>query len=353
MANTLPKSRRSGLKKIQIFLGHNSQRIAIFSGVFLLLFLGGMRFNPFGALIISLVDTLFIILLASYFDWLFSKKTFKFKTVDIIGIVFLLYAAIHLLFLIEYFIWERLFFGEIHPKRFPYVMFKDVMIILSTIIASLINYSNRQRKQAENLNFEKQAMELRFLKSQINPHFVFNVLNNIYALTYTKNDQAPDAILRLADMLRYVTDECQADTIPVEKELKYIENFIDLYVIRLGHSDNITFELDIDDYSVRIPPMIIQPIIENSFKHSDIDTNKNAKIFFSLKIKKNHLIFDTYNTKRTLNTINKPTRKGVGIANVEQRLKLYYKKGVELAINNEDEIYSLKMCIDLSKMNIN
>lgn len=340
-------------KKIQAFVNQHYQRIAAYFAAFLLLFLGGMRFNPLSSLVISLIDTLWIVLLTSLFNWLFSKKSFKFRVLNILGIAFILFLSIHILFSIDYFIWDAIFFND-HERRLPYAMFKDIFIALGAFIAALITYSNTQRKKAEKLAFEKQAMELRFLKSQINPHFVFNVLNNIYTLAYTKNDQAPEAILKLADMLRYVTDECQADTISIEKEIKYIENFIDLHILRMGHSHHLTFEYDIDDYSVRIPPMILQPIIENSFKYSDIDTNKEGKIFFSLKIKKNQMTFETYNTKKQLlSSAVKPVRQGVGLANVKQRLMLYFKKGYSIFIEDEPHFYRLKMEINLSLMNTN
>lgn len=334
-------------KKFKIFVSQHYQKIAVYLAAFLLLFLGGLRFNPLSALFISLVDTLCLILLSSVFNWLFSKKSFKFRLANVLAIILILFVSIQLLFLIEYFIWDRLFFYD-HTLRVPYAMFKDIFIVLGAFIASLITYSNKQRKQAEKLDFEKQALELRFLKSQINPHFVFNVLNNIYTLVYTKSDQAPEAVLKLADMLRYVTDEFQVDTIPIEKELKYIENYIDLQIMRIGHHDNLTIEYDIDDYGVRIPPMILQPVIENSFKYSDIDTNKNGQIFFSLKIKNSHLTFTAFNTKKNIIASNKELRKGVGISNIEQRLKLYYKKGYSILIENEKDSYKIQININLS-----
>jgi Putative regulator of cell autolysis len=342
-------------RKTRIFVSKNYLRLIIYAASFLLLFAGGMRFNPISALVISAIDTVWIICLVSFFDWMFSRRSFKFKPLTILAIAVIIFMAANALFIIEYWVWDKTFSTDFltnYDRKLMHVMFKDFTISLTAFISSLISYSNEQRSRAEKLIFEKQDMEIRFLRSQIHPHFLFNVLNNIYTLAYTKNDQAPEAILKLADMLRYVTDEFQSDTIPIEKEIRYIENFIDLQVMWLGHSDNIVFEFEIDDYSARIPPMIIQPIIENSFKYSDIDTNKESKIFFNLSLKGKHLTFTTYNTKKAALQTNKPQRKGIGISNVEQRLRLYYKKGFSLVIENEEKLYSLKMTIDLSKMNI-
>lgn len=325
-----------------------SQKGVVFFGAFLLLFLGGLRFNPLSALVISLVDILWIILMVAFFNWLIDRQSFKFKTLNVILIIILLFVLIHVLFLIEYHIWDKLFFTN-SAKRLPYAMFKNVMIVFGSFISTLFNYSNKQRKKAEKLAYEKQTMELQFLKSQIKPHSMFNMLNNIYTLAYTKSDQAPEAILKLADMLRYTTDECQADNISIEKELKYIENYIDLYIMRFGHTDYLTFEYDIDDYSARIPPLLLQPIIENSFKYSDIDSNKGAKIFYSLQIKNNHLIFQTYNTKKSAHSSGNPNRKGVGISNIEHRLQLYFKNDYLLNIEDGNDIYRLRMEFDLPK----
>lgn len=344
------RNKEKSKSKVAIFWSKHLQKIVGYFAAFLLLFLGGLRFNPLSALVISLVDTLWIILLIAFFNWFIDKRSFKFKLSSVIFIIILLYVTIHILFMIEYHIWDRIFFIN-YPKRLPYAMFKNVMIVFGSFIASLLNYSNNQRKKAEKLAYEKQAMELRFLKSQIKPHSIFNMLNNIYTLAYTKSDQAPEAILRLADMLRYVTDECQVDSIPIEKELKYIENYIDLYIMRLGHSDYLTFEYDIDDYSVKIPPMLLQPIIENSFKYSDFDSNQNAKIFFSLQIKNNHLTFYTYNTKKTIVSASTTERQGVGLSNIEQRLQLYFQKDYFLLIEEEKNLYKLRMEFDIKKPN--
>lgn len=119
--------------------------------------------------------------------------------------------------------------------------------------------------------------------------------------------------------------------------------------MKTGDPKAITFEYEIDDYNVRIPPMILQPIVENSFKYSDIDTNPEAKIHFKIKVKGKEFSFEAYNTKKKM--LNPPNveRTGIGLANVEQRLKLYFKKGYKVAIEETDNSYYVKMELDLSK----
>ncbi|MDR2979651.1 MAG: histidine kinase [Bacteroidales bacterium] len=326
----------------------NHQKIAVFMAAFLLLFIGEARFNVTGALVLSLFDILWIFLISTVFEKLLNHSGFRFHGLNILVFCLMLFAFVHTLFLIERFVWEPLFF-KADSKRLPFVFSKDSLIVLGSFIGALVGYSNKQRNEAERLNFEKQDMELRFLKSQISPHFVFNVLNNIYTLAYTKNDQAPDAILKLAEMLRYVTDECQTDTIQLERELKYLENFIDLQILKIGETHAITLEYEIDDYNVRIPPMILQPIVENSFKYSDIETSPDVRIDFKIKIKGNDFSFEAFNTKKRILQSPASERAGVGLANVEQRLRLHFKKNYKLKIDESENSYYVKLEIDLLK----
>jgi sensor histidine kinase YesM len=352
------KNKNCKLKKLQYYILNHQQQNAVYLAVFILFFIGSIRFNPIAAFFISLLDVLFIACFVDVFKRIFDKNGFKFKTTTYLWIIFLLFIFAHILTVIEFAFWKYLFYKDImkwYPsikRLLPHLMFKDTFVVLGSFIASLINYSNKQRKEAELLSYEKQLMELRFLKSQIKPHFVFNVLNNIYTLAYTKSDQAPEAILKLAEMLRYVTDECQSDTISIEKELKYIDNYVDLILMKTGTRDGITFEYDIDDYSVRIPPMLLQPAIENSFKHSNFDTSKDAVICFKLKIKNKILTFTAYNTKKQDAVFPVSERKGVGLSNIEQRLELYFQKEYILQIEDTGNAYTLTMEIDLTKMNI-
>lgn len=346
------------MRRLRNNMLNHHQHHAVYLAIFILFFIGGIRFNPVVALVISLIDVLFIAFFVKVFKHIFDKNGFKFKWSTSLWIIFLLLLFANILTVVEFSAWKYFFYEDIMKwfpnirRWLPHVITKEIFIVLGSFIASLIDYSNKQRKKAELLSYEKQAMELRFLKSQINPHFIFNVLNNIYTLAYTKNEQAPEAILKLAEMLRYVTDECQSDTILIDKELKYINNYVNLILMKTGNHEGVTFEYDIDDYSVRIPPMLLQPAIENSFKHSDFDTNKESKICFTLKIKNKILTFTAHNTKKQDVVFPVSERKGVGLANIEQRLELYFQKEYILQSEDRDNTYTMTMEIDLTKMNI-
>jgi len=328
-------------------------RIFIYVMIFLLLFFGGLRFNPLGSLAISLGDTFFIAIFFSLFYRMLNNQnafSAKFRVLTAIEMFLFLLLGILILILMDYAI-VHLFFnepysGKVHSMIHP--IFKNTFLVMGAAIGSLIHYSNEQYREAERLSVEKKEMEITLLRSQINPHFVFNALNNIYSLIYVKNEYASDAILKLADMFRYITDECQSDTVSIEKELNYIQNYLDFQEIRLGKLTKLKCEYDIDNYTVGIPPMILQPFIENCFNHGDIQNNPNGYINLKLTIKNNHFNFMLENSKSERlpgHIIN--DRVGVGINNVKQRLKLKYKRKFSLDIKDLPLQYIVNMNIDL------
>jgi sensor histidine kinase YesM len=327
--------------------------ILVYFGVFIFFFIGGIRFNPMAAFIISLLDTTAVILFVSFFKYMLNVNRLRHRLLGyVITSVFVVISVI-ILFLLEIEIRDY-FFDDRVPNMFRHaIIAKDIFLASSSLIAAFFSFADIQRKKVETLIYEKQAMELRFLKSQIKPHFIFNVLNNIYTLAYTKDDRASEAILKLADMLRYVTDECQSDTITVEKEIKYLDYYIDLHLLKTGHSEQITIEYDIDDYSVRIPPMLLQPIIENCFKHGGSDTNSKSVLFFNLTIKNQQLTFYAYNTKKKRVNKSAEDRTGVGISNIDHRLQFYFKKNYTLEIEENEDEYKLTMKFDINKMELN
>ncbi len=147
-----------------------------------------------------------------------------------------------------------------------------------TVIFYFQRKENEEKIIADQLKSEKLDMELRYLKSQINPHFLFNALNNIYSMVYTHDDNAADGVLKLSEMLRYVLVDCQAEMIPLSKEIKYVENFIDFQMMRMGGYRDVHFEKDVEKEDFMIAPMLLQPIIENCFKYSRLETHPEGSV---------------------------------------------------------------------------
>jgi sensor histidine kinase YesM len=333
----------------QFFKKH--QRVLIFILVFLLLFIGGVRHNPFHSFIISFLNSVWLFVCYIFFTEIL-KLRFKSKKLNIVQLIFyflLIFILVYKYTKFELFVYENILKYKPEQKLYwVFPMIKNIIFIFGTFITSLIVYTNKQQKKAEKLIAENQNMELKLLRAQINPHFLFNALNNIYSLIYTKNEKAGDAVLYVSDLLRYVIDDANSEKVPISKELKYIDNFISLWKIRINKSINITFEHDIDDYKIQIPPMILQPIIENCFIYSDIESNVDGFIHIQLKVKDKKLLLITENTTSDKKESKEKKMSGIGLSNVEQRLFLFYgEHNYKMEINENDSIFSLNLSITL------
>ncbi len=221
---------------------------------------------------------------------------------------------------------------------------------LAATLTIIIYYQNQAKKDEmanEELKSEKLDMELRYLKSQINPHFLFNALNNIYSLVYTKDDKAADSVLKLSQMLRYVLVECQAVVIPLHKEVNYIANYIDFQIMTIGGSRDVKLEKDIECSDYLIAPMILQPIVENCFKYSRLDVNTDGFVHFKIIQKDGTFFFSASNSvNRTDVVIMQKKKSGIGLINVQKRLMLHYGKNYQFNINQTTDSYTVTVSID-------
>ena len=221
----------------------------------------------------------------------------------------------------------------VNDAKFFFLPFM-IRLVLCIATVAITVISTLQVKEKENqrirneLRSEKLDMELRFLKSQITPHFLFNALNNIYSLVYIHDEKAPQSVLKLSEMLRYVMVDCQVDMISIEKELKYIESYIDFQQMSMECKSNVIFERNIKDNNFKIPPMIIQPLVENSFKHSRLANDPSGFVHFYMLQENNNLIFIARNSVKGMSSSlmdpNKKNHVGIGLSNVKKRLELYY-----------------------------
>ena len=242
---------------------------------------------------------------------------------------------------------------EFFPFIFLAYMVRFVWFI-STYAIVLIFYfqrkENEEKSLAEQLKSEKLDMELRYLKSQINPHFLFNALNNIYSMVYTHDDNAADGVLKLSEMLRYVLVDCQAEMIPLRKEINYIENFIDFQMMRMGGHRDVRLEKDVEKEDFMIAQMILQPAIENCFKYSRLETHPEGFVYVSIRQSGNSFSFEAENSIAQ-NTLPASTsglgekKSGIGMLNVQQRLMLHYGENYVFDIQADNETYKLKIML--------
>jgi two-component system, LytTR family, sensor kinase len=207
--------------------------------------------------------------------------------------------------------------------------------------------------QNEKRELERRSMqsELRFLKSQINPHFLFNTLNNLYALTLKKSDQAPDIVLKLSDMMRYMLYECNEKFVLLEKEIFYLQNYIELERLRLDRSVNIVLKLEGETGKHLIAPLILIPFVENAFKHGlKSSFHENAYFYCNLSINNNQLKFVVINSKPIHHTNEKDRFGGIGLVNVQRRLNILYPNKYDLKIKNTKEEYQVYLDLELNDL---
>lgn len=227
-----------------------------------------------------------------------------------------------------------------------------IFFICAFFLDFMLYYSHKKKKEdaiKNELEKERNEMELRFLRSQINPHFLFNSLNNIYSMVYMNDKNAPDSILILSEMLRYVTDESKQSYILLRDEIKYIENYIKFQRFSYENSLNLKFEKEIESELVYISPMLLEPFVENSFKYSGLGNVKESFLNIYLKTEGSKLYFSTSNSKGIKEKKGKTEREGVGIKNVEKRLQLLYPTTHKLEIEDTEDTFTIKLELQIEK----
>jgi two-component system LytT family sensor kinase len=197
-----------------------------------------------------------------------------------------------------------------------------------------------QQQQEENLR-----TELSFLRSQISPHFLFNVLNNMLALSRIKSDELEPTIFRLSALMRYMLYEADEDKVPLHKEIGYLHNYIDLQKQRMGSKVTLDIALETEEESATIAPMLLIPFIENAFKHG-VTARQQATIVIHLTVKDNILNLFVSNFRQQNPDIKDKTS-GIGLANVKRRLNLLYPGRHQLAISEDPEQFCVQLQLNL------
>jgi LytS/YehU family sensor histidine kinase len=196
------------------------------------------------------------------------------------------------------------------------------------------------------LRIEKQGAELNYLKSQTNPHFLFNTLNNIYSLARDKSDLAPESILRLSKILRFMLYETSGPYIAVEQELKIITDYIELEKLRYDESLRINFNHDIEDMKQAIPPLLLIPLVENAFKHGVSETRGNPFIDIHLSVNKRQLTFTVKNSAEA-SAEGLIVKENIGLSNLRRQLQLLYTD-YKLAVQQGESIFTTTLKINLA-----
>ncbi len=218
----------------------------------------------------------------------------------------------------------------------------------SSIVKIVADWARQLREQQELENRTMQS-ELRFLKTQINPHFLFNTLNNLYALTLKKSDDAPEIVIKLSEMMRYMLYDCNEKQVPLSKEIAYIHNYLNLERLRQSRHADIRFEVEGTVSDQQIAPLIFIPFLENSFKHGLINSIEKSYVYIRLQIDGSRISFYIENSKPETRPIQTRSKSGgIGLVNVRRRLQLLYSHKHELIIKDQPHTYSVLLKIDLS-----
>ncbi|MGK4566514.1 sensor histidine kinase [Flavobacterium sp. 3HN19-14] len=228
--------------------------------------------------------------------------------------------------------------GTILPQK-PTQYQHTLLIYMVGIITSLFLASTRRLQKAET---EKTEAELSFLKAQINPHFLFNTLNSIYSLAIAKDDRAADSIIQLSELMRYILDNANNDSIGLDREINYINNYILLQRSRLGDTAKIDYAVEGNIYGKRITPLILISFIENAFKHG-VNPEENSEIDIQIIIEENKLVLFVHNNKvHTVQSVS-----GIGMKNTLERLEHLYEEHHKIEIIQNEAMYSIKLTMEL------
>jgi sensor histidine kinase YesM len=215
--------------------------------------------------------------------------------------------------------------------------------VFGSFFRVIINWFSAMNQKAE-LDKQKLGIELDLLKSKLNPHFLFNTLNNIDSLIHQNPVEASAALIKLSEMMRYLTYEISSDTVELRKEVEYITNFIELYRIRIKAPEDIRFEVK-GDLSVMISPALFVPLIENAFKFA-IFRNSKPSVDILLSSDSGIVVLDISNSYEIISKSTQASRSGYGIINLKKRLDIIYPDKHQLFIEPGESKYNVKLTID-------
>ncbi len=246
---------------------------------------------------------------------------------------------------IDWSFWK--YFGQLPEKDLVFEWFwvwnhlRMVVItgIYSILIRYMINAFEAQKIRDELIN-QRQASELALLKLQVNPHFLFNTLNNIYSLVYQRSDEAPEAVMKFSSIMRYVLYETNAEKVLLDREIEYLKSYIELQKLRIRQADFVSLEIEGETGEITVAPMMLIPFVENAFKHGS--KNHQPGIIIRLVAEKQMIRFSVANYIKKNQLQHEKEDSGLGLANIRRRLELIYPGKHNLKIiQNDDQFQAI------------
>jgi sensor histidine kinase YesM len=295
----------------------------------------------------------FYLLLVNYlfFEYIIPKLSRK----RIIGSLLLIIVSF-LSYSFGVYVWRQIGIG-IHIYT-PYITYSKIehaiadqfgagifSLFFFGIIRHIYNYLTL-KKSAQQLRIAKQEAELNYLRSQTNPHFLFNTLNNIYSLARDKSDQAPESILKLSKILRFMLYETSGAFIAIEQEIKIITDYITLEQLRYDETLRINFNHNIEDMKQAIPPLLLIPLVENAFKHGASETRNQPFVDIHISVSQRQLTFVVKNSKDSLYG-DEQVKENIGLSNLRRQLQLLYTD-FSLILENAGSLFTATLKINLA-----
>lgn len=255
----------------------------------------------------------------------------------------------------------------VYPKYAPRILEAKPLFSLTFILVHISNLLHsasllsayviaqrafRFQQTSQTLEKEKLAAELNFLRSQVHPHFLFNTLNNLYALTLKNAKETPTVVLKLSELLHYMLYESSMPFVPLDKELQSIRNYLALEQLRYGKSLEVIFNVRGSVENVYITPLLLIPLVENCFKHGPEKGMNDGWVEIDLAIKEQSFVLKVENSKSGISShILNEGREGIGLKNVKRRLELIYKEKYEMKIMDESDRFMVVLKLDLNVTN--
>ncbi len=289
--------------------------------------------------------------LAAFFINYFLLPRFYYQKKTILFFILVFLTMIGIV-LVEEFILEKIFFTGSRANTFG-----GILLTLSQVLPTIAMLSGfkfgwdalGKQKEVDELKIAVKESELQFLKSQINPHFLFNNLNNLYSYAIEESPKTPGIILELSGLLRYMLYECKEDYVPLTKEVEQLENFINLSEMQIEERGTVHFSTKNIQSSFQIAPLILIVFIENAFKHSTASQSDNISIDIHLQLSDSGTLqFICKNSFQPQSNTDSLSH-GIGLENVKKRLDLIYPNTHQLSIQNSNNIYEVRLKIDLNK----
>lgn len=233
--------------------------------------------------------------------------------------------------------------GPPHGNPFFFHIEHNFTKFFLVFILSLLLRINDQLKRTQK---EKMGAEISYLRAQINPHFLFNTLNSIYSMAIAKSDNTPTAVVKLSAMMRYAITEAHRDFVPLEKEIEYISDYVDLQKFRLGNTVKLSHRVTGNASGKMIAPLILISIVENAFKYG-VNPEENSSILVDLTVHEYFLVFLVRNNKVRTN-LDSNEKSGIGIENTKSRLNLLYPGKYKFEITENPVDYSVLLTLQLT-----